>query len=374
MAIRRRFQAIMINADRRLLLSFDWLLFLALLLLSTAGVAAIWSTTDGTTLNSYFGRQLVYLCCALLVFLVLLLFDYHFFSDFIAIIYVAGLAVLGLVLIFGQSIHSNKSWIDLGVFSFQPSELMKILVIIALAKYYAELDSDYLGFRELLVGGLIVFVPAMLVVFQGDLGTAVTFLPVYAVLSLLAGIRRKLLVVLLIIVIAAAPFAWFLLKGHQRSRFETVFNPSSDPHRSGYQTIQSEIAIGSGRLLGKGFKQGSQGNLGFLPARHTDFVFAVLAEEKGFMGSIAILSLFLFMSHRLFRTAREAKDKIGAMVVMGVLALLLFHVLINVGMVVGLLPIAGIPLPFVSAGGSALISYFAAMSLCMGIRMRRYVN
>jgi cell division protein FtsW (lipid II flippase) len=147
----------MIKTDRRLLLSFDWLLFLALLLLSGAGVVAIWSTTDGTSLNSYFGRQLVYLCCGLLVFLVLLLFDYHFFSDFIAIIYLAGLAVLGLVLIIGQSIHSNKSWIDVGVFSFQPSELMKILVIIALAKYYSELDRDYLGFRELLLGGLIVF-------------------------------------------------------------------------------------------------------------------------------------------------------------------------------------------------------------------------
>jgi rod shape determining protein RodA len=142
----------------------------------------------------------------------------------------------------------------------------------------------------------------------------------------------------------------------------------------GYQVIQSEIAIGSGKFLGKGFKQGSQGHLGFLPARHTDFVFAVLAEEKGFVGGITILGLFLFLAYRLFRAAREAKDKVGSMIIVGVLTLLLFHVVINVGMVVGLLPIAGIPLPFVSAGGSALISYYAAMSLCMGIRMRRYVN
>jgi rod shape determining protein RodA len=364
----------MIKVDRRLLLSFDWLWFLALLMLSIGGVTAIWSTTDGTSLNSYFGRQVVYLCCGLLTFMLLLLFDYHLFSDFIAIIYLAGLAVLGLVLIIGQSIHNNKSWIDVGIFSFQPSELMKILVIIALAKYYSELDMNYLGFREILIGGLIVFIPALMVVSQGDLGTAVTFLPVYAVLSCLAGIRRKHLIVLLLIVVAAAPLAWFLLRGYQRSRIETVFNPASDPRRSGYQTLQSEIAIGSGKFLGKGFKQGSQGNLGFLPARHTDFVFAVLAEEKGFVGSSAILGLFLFICYRLFRTARDAKDKIGAMIVAGVLALLLFHVVINVGMVVGLLPIAGIPLPFVSAGGSSLISYYAAMSLCMGIRMRRYVN
>ena len=364
----------MIKIDQRVLLSFDWLLFLAVLALSCAGVAAIWSTTDGTSLNSYFGKQVVYLCCGLAAFIVLLYFDYHFFSDFITFIYLAGLAVLGLVLIIGRSIHANKSWIDIGFFSFQPSELIKILVIIALAKYYSELDLEYLGFKEYLKGGLIVFVPALLVILQGDLGTAVTFFPVYAVLSCLAGIRRKHLVFMLIIIAVALPLAWFQLRGYQQGRIENVFNPASDPLRMGYQTRQSEIAIGSGKFLGKGFKQGSQGRQGFLPARHTDFVFAVLSEEKGFAGSITILGLFFLVSARLFRTAREAKDKIGSLIVVGVLALLLFHVLINVGMVVGLLPIAGIPLPFVSAGGSSLISFYMSMSLCMNVRMRRYVN
>jgi rod shape determining protein RodA len=165
-----------------------------------------------------------------------------------------------------------------------------------------------------------------------------------------------------------------MLRDYQKGRIETVFNPSHDPRRMGYQTIQSEIAIGSGRFFGKGFKQGSQGHLGFLPARHTDFVFAVLSEEKGFVGSVSILALFLLIALRLLRAAREAKDKIGTMVVVGVLALFLFHFVINVGMVVGLLPIAGIPLPFVSAGGSSLISFFAAMGLCMNVNMRRYVN
>jgi len=364
----------MIKIDERLVLSFDWLWFLALLALSGAGVAAIWSTTDGTSLNSYFGRQILYVCCGLLVFLVVLYFDYHIFCDFITFIYIAGMAVLGLVLIIGSSIHSNKSWINIGLFSFQPSELMKVLVIIALAKYYSELDREYLGLRELAIGGLIVFLPAFMVVLQNDLGTAVTFFPAYAVLSCLAGIKRKHLIVLLLMVVVAAPIGWMLMRGYRQGRIETVFNPASDPHRLGYQTIQSEIAIGSGRFLGKGFKQGSQGHLGFLPARHTDFVFAVLSEEKGFVGSITILGLFLFLAFRLFRTAREAKDKVGSMIVVGVLALLLFHVLYNVGMVEGLLPIVGIPLPFVSAGGSSLISFFIAMSLCMGIRMRRYVN
>jgi rod shape determining protein RodA len=364
----------MIKVDQRTLLGFDWLWFLAILLLSAAGVAAIWSTTGGTSLNSYLGKQLAYLCCGLLAFIVLLCFDYHLFSDFITAIYLAGIAVLGLVLIIGRSIHSNKSWIDLGVFSFQPSELMKILVVIALAKYYAESDREYLDFKELFIGALIVFVPALMVVLQGDLGTAVTFFPIYAVLSCLAGIKKKHLTMLLVVVVAAVPLSWFLLRGHQKARFESVINPANDPRGSGYQRIQSEIAIGSGKLLGKGFKQGTQGHGGFLPARHTDFVFAVFAEEKGFVGSIGLLGLFLFIASRLFRTAREAKDKLGTMIVIGVLSLFLFHMTINIGMDEGLIPIAGIPLPFVSAGGSSLISFYAAMSLCMGIRMRRYVN
>lgn len=364
----------MARTDQRLLLSFDWLWFLALLALSGAGVAAIWSTTDGTSLHTYFGRQLVCSCAGLLIFLVLLYFDYHLFSDFIAFIYAAGFVILGLVLLIGRTIHNNKSWISLGALNFQPSEIMKVLVIIALARYYSESDREHLALKELVIGGLIVFLPALMVVLQGDLGTAVTFAPIYAVLSFLAGIKRKHVAFLLVIIAVAVPPGWFLLKGYQKGRIETVLKPASDPRRLGYQAIQSEIAIGSGKFLGKGFKQGSQGHLGFLPARHTDFVFAVLSEERGFAGSITLLALFLFVSFRLFRTAREAKDKIGMMIVSGVLALMLFHVVINVGMVEGLLPIAGIPLPFVSAGGSSLVSFFIAMSLCMGIKMRRYVN
>jgi rod shape determining protein RodA len=364
----------MIKLDQRFILSFDWLWFLGLLALSGAGVAAIWSTTDGTTLNSYFGKQLLYVCCGLLVFLAVLYFDYHVFSDFITFIYLAGLVLLGLVLVIGHTTHGNKSWIHIGVFSFQPSELVKIFVIIALAKYYSELDKEYLGIRELLIGAAIAFVPALMVLLEHDLGTTITFFPIWAVLSCLAGIRKKHLIILIAVAIAAAPIAWHLMRGYRQGRIETVFNPENDALGLGYQARQSEIAIGSGRFLGKGFKQGSQGHLGFLPARHTDFVFSVFSEEKGFVGSITILSLFLFLCFRLFRTAREAKDKLGSMIVVGILSVLAFHVVINIGMVEGLLPIIGIPLPFVSAGGSSLVSYFASMGLCMGIRMRRYVN
>ncbi len=360
--------------DRRAFLSFDWFWFLALLALSGAGLLAIWSTTNGTSLNSYFGRQLTYLGLALVAFLVVLYFDYHLYSDYVSLIYTAGLAGLVLVLFFGHTIHNNKSWIRYGPLAVQPSELVKILVILALAKYYSESDKDHLEFRELVIGALIVFVPMGLVVLQGDLGTAVTFVPIYVVLSFMGGIKRKYVLTIVLLLAALIPATWMMLHDYQKGRIETVLNPSQDPRRMGYQTIQSEIAIGSGRFFGKGFKQGSQGNLGFLPARHTDFVFAVLSEEKGFVGSITILALLLLISLRLLSAAREAKDKIGSFVIAGVLALFLFHVVINVGMVEGLLPIAGIPLPFVSAGGSSLISFFAAMGLCMNVKMRRYVN
>jgi len=353
--------------------TFDWLWFLAILALSGAGTLAIWSTTSDTGLSIYFSRQLIYLCCGLLCFLALLYFDYHVFSDFIVMIYCGGMFALLLVLILGRSVSGNKSWLNLG-FSFQPSEFVKIIVIIALAKYYAEIDSDFLNLRELLTGAAIVFVPTILVLLQGDLGTAITFVPIYAALSFLAGVRKKHWIALLLIGIMAAPCSWFLMKGYHKDRIETILNPEKDPQRIGYQTIQSQIAIGSGKFLGKGFKQGSQGLLGFLPARHTDFVFAVLAEEKGFVGGITILGLFLFVFFRLFRVGREAKDKVGAMIASGVMSIILFHAVINIGMAVGWVPVIGIPLPFISAGGSSLISCFIGMGLCMNIWMRRYVN
>lgn len=362
------------NIERRLIHNFDWLWLLALLLLSGAGLTAIWSVTNATGWDSYLGRHTIFLGAALLVFLLLLYFDYHVYADFIPAGYALALAVLVLVLLVGRTIHSNKSWIYLGGMSFQPSEFVKILVIVALARYYSEVENEYLSLRELAIGGLIVLLPMGLVVLQGDLGTAVTYVPIYVTLSLLAGLRRSHLLLFALAAAIALPSGWFLLRDYQRSRIETVFNPASDPRHRGYQALQSQIAVGSGRFLGKGFKQGSQSQLGFLPARQNDFVFAVISEERGFIGGMTVLSLLLFISLRLLRAAREAKDKVGTMIVAGVLGLFLFHSMVNVGMVVGLVPIVGIPLPFVSAGGSALISFFAAMSLCMNVNLRRFVN
>ncbi len=362
------------SVERRSTGGIDWLWLLALVCLTAAGLAAIYSATEGTSLSGYFQRQAVYALAALALLLVVLYFDYHLYSDLVVFGYFAGIVLLVLVLFFGKTIHSTKSWLSLGFLGFQPSEFMKVIVIVALARYYASVDRERLGLAHLLTGGGIVLVPMLLVVLQGDLGTAMTYVPLYAALSFLGGLRRKHVLVLALAAVVALPAGWMMLRDYQRGRIQTVLDPSRDPHNLGYQTIQSKIAVGSGMFLGKGFKQGSQGQFGFLPARHTDFIFAVLAEEWGFVGSIAVLGLFTVVSFQMLRAAREAKERLGTMIVAGVLALFLFHVFINVGMAVGLLPIAGIPLPLMSAGGSALLAFYAGMGLCLNIRMRRYVN
>jgi len=364
----------MIGLDKRLLFSFDWLWFLALLGLAGAGALAIWSTTSGTGLNSYFDRQMIYIGGSLVVFFALLCFDYRFFSDKLVIIYIVMMVAMCLVPVIGHGVRGNIRWLQLGPVAIQPSEFAKIVAILALAKYYSGIDSDYLKFKEFAMSAAIFFVPAGMVLLHGDLGTAMIFVPVFATMSLMAGVRRRYVITALLVAIIAVPLGWPLLRGYQKERIETAFNPYKDPHGGGYQSIQSMIAIGSGQFKGKGLGQGSQGNLGFLPARHTDFVFSVLAEEIGFIGSITILALYLFVLSRLFITVCEARDKLGAMIVSGFAAMIFGHIVINIGMVIGMLPITGIPLPFISAGGSSLIACFIAMGISMSVRMRRYVN
>jgi rod shape determining protein RodA len=209
---------------------------------------------------------------------------------------------------------------------------------------------------------------------QKDVGMALSFLPIFGVLAFCGGARRKVIITMAVIVLLVAPLVWFSLKDYHRERIKSMFDPEYDSQGIGYQSAQAKIAVGSGKIMGKGILKGSQSRLGFLPGRHTDFIYAVLAEETGFVGAATVLFLYLFMLWRLGNIVKEAKERFGSMIVLGVLSILLFHVIINIGMVLGLMPIIGIPLPFLSYGGSSLISNFLALGLVLNVGMRRYVN
>lgn len=211
-------------------------------------------------------------------------------------------------------------------------------------------------------------------VLQHDIGTALTFVPIFISLAFCGGMSRKVIILLLVVALVAAPVIWFNLKDYHRERIRSMVDPDYDTQGIGYQTAQSKIAIGSGRLLGKGLKQGSQSQLGFLPGRHTDFIFSVMAENVGFVGANGVLLLYLMMCLRLAHIARDAKERLGSLIAIGILSIWLFHVIINVGMALGLLPVIGIPLPFFSYGGSSLLSNFVALGLVLNVGMRRYVN
>jgi cell division protein FtsW (lipid II flippase) len=283
----------MTESDQRRFHGFDGLLFGALLLLSGAGIVAIWSTTGSVGLDSYFGRQVMYLAASLVLFFTLLYFDYHLFSDLIVILYLAAMAVLGLVLIFGFSIHGNKSWIDLGVLSVQPSEPVKIVVIVALARYYSGLEGDYVGLGELLTGGMIVFVPALLVKLQGDLGTAVTFVPIYAALSAIAGIRRKHVVMLVLAAAVAAPSPGSPSRTTRRTASKRCSTPRATPSVSATRRSSRRSPSVRGGRSARGSAGGPRGTSAFCP-RGSPILFSPCSRRK--RGSSAASPSWAFSS------------------------------------------------------------------------------
>jgi rod shape determining protein RodA len=243
------------------------------------------------------------------------------------------------------------------------------------AKVFAEMRKDNLGLRDVLQPGLAVVSLMALIAAEPDLGTAFTLVPLFVTGAVLAGLRLKAVLVLLVVGLVVGGLGWqFALKEYQKTRIYTFLDPSLDPRGAGYQKIQSEIAVGSGGLAGKGYKQGTQAQLGYLPARHTDFIFSVLAEENGFVGVVVVLGLYLFILWRAMDTAQMARDRVGAFLSAGVAAILAFQVVYNVAMVAGLVPVKGLPLPLMSYGGSSIISSLLAVGLILNVRMRRFAN
>jgi len=361
--------------ERRLYHHIDWALFGAILATCALGVAMIYSSTyDPLHPSRRYLIQLYAIVLGLGAMLVTLTLDYRAFTDKSHLIYLALLAVLVYVMLFGHAQMGARRWVSLKFFNLQPSEFAKIGVALVLAKFYGE-NRGAPSWTDVAVGGILTLVPLALIAKEPDLGTAVALLPVFVAVAYLAGMPMRVLGVLCLCLALAAPVAWkFALKDYQKSRISTFLDPSSDAKGAGYQQIQARVTVGSGGLTGKGFKHGTQGQLRFLPVADNDFIFSVLAEELGFAGVIVALGLYLFIILRTLDAARLAKDRLGSYLVLGVLASFTFQVVYNITMSAGLAPVKGITLPFMSYGGSSMIATLAGFGLVLNVRMRRFTN
>jgi rod shape determining protein RodA len=361
--------------DRRLLFNIDWGMMAAVLLLLGIGVATILSATYSGRNSGLEVKQVYWILIGLVALLVCVSVDYRRLVDHAPLLYLASVGVLAYVLFLGPRIAGTRRWLVMGPVQLQPSEFVKLVAALFVAKIFAESKKDSLGIRDILGPGAAVGVLTALIAAEPDLGTAFTLIPLFVTGAVLAGLRLKAVLVLLAVGIVVGGLGWeFVLKDYQKSRIYTFLDPSLDPRGAGYQKIQSEIAVGSGGLAGKGYKKGTQAQLGYLPARHTDFIFSVLAEENGFVGVVVVLGLYLFILWRAMDTAQMARDRVGAFLAAGVATVLAFQVVYNVAMVAGLVPVKGLPLPLMSYGGSSIISSLLAIGLILNVRMRRFAN
>lgn len=361
--------------ERRLYYHIDWALLIALLALCALGVAMVFSATAGSASTSrMYVTQLYAIAIGLGAMVVTLTIDYRAFTDKSHLIYLGLLAALLYVIFLGDVQMGARRWIPIGSFNLQPSEFAKVGVALVLAKFFGE-NRGTPNWGDLALAGGLTCLPLALIAKEPDLGTAVTLVPVFLAVAYLAGMQMRILGFLFAGLIVASPIAWkFALKDYQKTRISTFLDPSQDAKGAGYQQIQARITVGSGGIQGKGFRQGTQGQLRFLPVAHNDFIFSVLAEEQGFAGVIVALGLYLFVILRALESARLAKDRLGSYLVLGVLASFTFQVVYNITMSAGLAPVKGLTLPLMSYGGSSMIATLAGFGLVLNVRMRRFTN
>jgi rod shape determining protein RodA len=352
---------------------FDWLLLIFVMLLCGLGVLEIRSATEHTKFAGAHIRQLYWISGGIVGMFLMSFINYQKLLDAVHWMYIVSIASLLTVIIFGQKYLGARRWIKMpGGGHFQPSEWVKLILILAVAKYFAELRQRELSWPDFMKAGAIVGVPMLMVLAQPDLGTALTYIPIAVMGLFLGGVRWKQAITVFVLAGLMMPLAFHVLKPYQRDRLTSFMQPEADSQGSGYQVIQSLIAVGSGGLWGS--SGGSQTHLSFLPVPQTDFIFAAFAEEHGFVGALTVMLLYFIVLMRLTQNAQTAPDRAGTFVVMGVVAVLSFHILVNVGMVVGFMPVTGIPLPLMSYGGSSVLFMFLALGIVMNVRMRRFVN
>jgi rod shape determining protein RodA len=354
--------------------SAGWALVGSALLLALVGLATV-SSASSELGGSLLARQAIWIVLGIVIMGLGAALDGKLLLRAAPAIYGLGLISVGLVTFLGHEAGGSRSWIGIAGLGGQPSDLAKIGTALLLARYFGGLRQLHLDLRHLLVGGVIVALPVAFIVVQPDLGGAAMFVPLYLGMVLVAGVRVRWLALVAVAALAVGPAVWaFGMQDYQRDRIATFVSPERDPLGAGYQVRQSKIAVGSGALLGKGYGQGTQSQLRFLPARHTDFVFAVLAEEWGFLGVLMVLGCYSFYLWTGLRIATRARNRAGVLLAAGLLAALAAHLLYNTGMMIGMVPVTGIPLPFLSYGGSFMLFCFFVTGVLLGIDMRRYVN
>jgi rod shape determining protein RodA len=356
---------------------FDWVLLGTVLLLCTISVLEIYSATLHTKYTGFHTKQIYWIGGGLVAMFIFSRIDYHKLIDFVSWAYGFCVVSLVVVLVVGQKVLGARRWIRLGPMHFQPSEWVKLVLIIAVARYFANLGGRSLMWKDIFKAFALVGVPMLLVLKQPDLGTTLTYTPILIAGLLLGGINLKQTLILGTCGIALVAGVWSsgkLLKPYQKARLTSFINPDNDPRGAGYQTKQALIAVGSGGVWGEGAAKGSQTQGAFLPIPHADFIFAAFSEEHGFVGAVFVLLLYFFILMRLIQNAQTAADLSGSLIIMGVVAVLTFQIAVNVGMVIGFMPVTGIPLPLMSYGGSSVLFTFLALGTVMNVRMRRFVN
>jgi len=364
--------------ERTFLKRVDWNFALVILALNIIGLINLYSATHGaqsTGMNRLFVAQIFWLLGGWLLYFFITFVDYQIFLRLAWVVYLLNLGALIAVIFVGKVALGAQRWLDFGLFSYQPSETMKVALVLVFARYLAQKSyPEGMGLKDLIMPFLIMGIPFAITVEQPDLGTGMMLLIIGGSVLLFVKIKTKILVAVGLSFLIALPVAWtFGLRDYQKNRVLTFVYPGRDPRGAGYNSIQSKIAVGSGKIVGKGFRKGTQSQLEFLPERHTDFIYSVLSEEHGFIGSLTTIGLFCVLFLLGIRIASQARDKAGALLAVGVMAILFWHMFINIGMVIGLLPIVGIPLPLLSYGGSSMLTTMTAMGLVSSVAYRKFL-
>jgi rod shape determining protein RodA len=356
---------------------FDWTLLGMVLLLCTISVLEIYSATLHTKYVGFHTKQMYWIAAGMVAMFLFAKLDYHKLIDYVPWAYGVCLLALVAVLAAGQKVLGARRWIRLGPMHFQPSEWVKLILILAVARYFANLGGRSLTWKDIFKAFALVGVPMLLVIKQPDLGTTLTYTPILIAGLFLGGINLRQSLILATCGLVLVGGVWSsgkLLKPYQKARLTSFINPDNDPRGTGYQLLQSKIAVGSGGIWGKGAAKGTQTQGDFLPIPHADFIFAAFGEEHGFVGAFFVLLLYFLILMRLIQNAQTAADLSGSLIIMGIVAVLTFQIAVNVGMVIGFMPVTGIPLPLMSYGGSSVLFTFLALGVAMNVRMRRFVN